>query len=111
VMKSSFLAVFIGTGLLSLVTGIHAVLAWEHTRSILILAAGVIYLVGSILVTGMRNVPLNRQLAVQKDDGLHDFWLFYTAAWTRWNHVRTIACAVACGLYILSLLIPAAKIV
>ena len=109
-MKSSFLAVFIGTGLLSLVTGIQAVLVWEHTRSILILAAGVIYLVGSILVTGMQNVPLNHRLAVQKDDGLHDFWLFYAAAWTRWNHVRTIACAVACGLYILSLLIPAAKI-
>lgn len=109
VMKSSFLAVFIGTGLLCLVTGIQSVFLWEHTRSKLIFAAGGIYLVGSILVTGLRNVPLNHQLAVQKDNGLHDFWFSYTAAWTRWNHIRTIACVVSSGLFILSLLIPVGK--
>ncbi len=109
VMRSSFLAVFIGTGLLSLVTGILSALTWDHTRNKLILAAGVIYLIGSILVTGMRNVPLNHQLAVQKDDGLHDFWFSYTSAWTKWNHVRTIACVVSSGLFILSLLVPTGK--
>lgn len=54
-------------------------------------------MIGTFLVTGTRNVPLNERLqriaATAPDAGLE--WSDYAARWTRWNHVRTLAAALA----------------
>ena len=62
------------------------------------LLGGIVYLAGSFLVTIVGNVPLNDALArVDPDtDDANDEWRAYLSAWTRWNHVRTAACLVAC---------------
>ena len=38
-----------------------------------------------------------RVLAAAEADAV---WSRYLTVWTRWNHARTIACTLACGLFI-----------
>ena len=51
------------------------------------------------------NVPLNNR--IDRADPAADneaLWRHYLDRWTLWNHVRTIACLVAAGLFIRALL-------
>ena len=66
--------------------------------SLYFLVASILYLVGSFLVTGVGNVPLNNALA-RVDPDSHEAiveWHAYLVHWTRWNHVRAAACLAAC---------------
>lgn len=51
------------------------------------------------------NVPLNNALMrVTQVDALGEAtWRSYVSDWTRWNHVRTVACFAAMALYIVAL--------
>ena len=61
---------------------------------------------GTFLVTGLGNVPLNDQLAAvfATDPAALDVWEHYLGRWTMWNHVRTTAAMVAALLYALGLM-------
>ncbi|MGH7414481.1 MAG: anthrone oxygenase family protein, partial [Candidatus Rokuibacteriota bacterium] len=62
-----------------------------------VLAGGVLYLVGTLLVTMVFNVPRNESLASvapADPDGARR-WTGYVATWTAWNHVRTAAALAA----------------
>ncbi|MDM8168124.1 anthrone oxygenase family protein [Roseovarius sp.] len=61
------------------------------------IAGGAIYVVGTFLVTLFGNVPMNRRLDAMAVEGpeTEAYWAQYAVAWTRWNHVRTAASAVA----------------
>ncbi|KJK42414.1 hypothetical protein UK23_37325 [Lentzea aerocolonigenes] len=52
------------------------------------IAGGLLYLVGSFLLTMVVNVPMNNRLE-RTDDA---YWPEYLRRWTIWNHVRGIAC-------------------
>ena len=70
---------------------------WGTTRSLLLFAAGIAYLLGSFGVTAAFNVPRNERLA-RMDAGSHeaaDYWPVYVSEWLRWNHVRTLASLLA----------------
>ena len=64
------------------------------------LTGAVIYLLGAVLVTMERNVPLNRALAAATDASGPMLWKMYLRDWVKWNHIRTVACAVACALLV-----------
>ncbi len=61
---------------------------------------------GTFLVTALRNVPLNDQLAAVSatDPGARDVWKRYLDRWSMWNHVRTAAAMAAALLYTLGLM-------
>ena len=63
-------------------------------------AAGLLYLGGTVLVTIVFNVPLNDRLAkVDPESGEGAvFWRRYLRVWTAWNHVRTAAALAASAL-------------
>ncbi|MEO5711478.1 MAG: anthrone oxygenase family protein [Nocardioidaceae bacterium] len=71
-----------------------------------VLPAALVYLVGTIVVTAAANVPLNNRLAGVEagTPAATSTWATYTRVWVRWNHVRTVAGAVSCGLFCLALL-------
>ena len=79
-------------------------IAWLAIREvggqsgILLVAACVVYLVGSIGVTAAFNVPWNDRLAAGEV-----LWPAYFSRWTIWNHVRTAASLVAAGLFAIAL--------
>ncbi len=63
------------------------------------------YVIGTLAVTMVFNVPLNDGLAAvqpESADGLQ-LWSFYLERWTLWNHVRGLAAFAASGLYIWAL--------
>ena len=99
---------FVDTAIARLISLAIAVLITEgqHATGIAprsAVAAG-LYLLGCIGVTMACNVPLNERLAdVDADDSsAHALWQHYLRRWTLWNHVRTIAPAIAALLFLLA---------
>jgi uncharacterized membrane protein len=97
VLNPLFLGVFIGAALLSMVLVCFSVLHWHHPSSPWLLAGGILYLAGSVLVTTAFNVPLNEALARLDPSSLESvtFWRTYVSKWNMWNHVRATASLLA----------------
>jgi uncharacterized membrane protein len=97
VLNASFLGTFVGTAVLSLAAVVVAGLRWGEPGAVFHAAGGVLYVVGTFIVTGTRNVPLNNALA--KVDACcsegAEVWGHYLHRWTWWNHVRTVAALFA----------------
>ena len=106
VLNPSFLGAFIGTAAVSLGAGGLALAGWGHPSAPFFLSGALFYVVGTFLVTGLRNVPLNDQLAAVSatDPAAREVWERYVSRWTAWNHVRTAAAIVAALLYSLGLM-------
>ena len=105
VLNGTFLTIFLGTGVLSVLAMAVAVLRRDGSGTWCTLLGGAVYLLGSILVTMRGNVPLNDALAAV-DPAAPDSarrWSEYVRAWTRWNHVRTVACLAAMALFTVAL--------
>jgi len=98
ILNPAFFVVFFGSLLFLSVASI----AEFHTSRPafwLMLSASIIYLVGTLGVTGLGNVPLNNQLealnlpelALEK---VNTFRKFYESNWNRLHQIRTL-CAIA----------------
>lgn len=105
VLNPLFLSVFLGTAVGCVALVISSMLSWEKPGAALVLAGGVLYLVGTLLVTIACNVPRNDALAALDPVGAESaqFWTNYIRVWTAWNHVRTIAAIAASGLMMIAL--------
>lgn len=96
-VRTFFIAVFLGTAAASLTLLVVGFMDVGGARTILSIAGAVSYLLG-FLVTAAFNVPRNNFLADKKagDADAERIWNDYYAAWTKWNHVRTVLCSIAC---------------
>lgn len=92
VLNPFFLGVFMGTAALAVGCVAVSILQWGSTRSLWLLASGLLYLVGTFLVTIVFNVPMNERLARMSSESPEGrvYWPVYVANWSRWNHVRTV---------------------
>jgi Anthrone oxygenase len=73
--------------------------------ALLLLAGSALYLAGAVVITGVRNAPLNDGLAAL-DPGAPASAAgrsHHVAAWSAWNHVRGLLCVAAAGLLALAL--------
>jgi uncharacterized membrane protein len=100
-----FLSAFLGTGAGCALVIIASLLRWQDPGSVYLLVGGALYLVGSLLVTMMFNVPKNNALAAvaPTDPNGASLWADYLSAWTAWNYVRTVAALVAAALLTIGL--------
>ena len=103
ILRSLFMPLFLLTSLASLVLAAIGVLRWGEPGAGLLIAGGLCYFVGMFVVTVVFNVPLNNQLQVSQVSDVETNWRRYLIAWTRWNHVRTLASLVASALFIAAL--------
>ncbi|GIO28306.1 membrane protein [Ornithinibacillus bavariensis] len=105
VLNRLFLTVFTGTAVVSFILILISLFNWKDTDVVFILSGSLLYLLGSFLVTGVCNVPLNDSLANLdvKDAASATQWKEYIVIWKAWNHVRTIASLAAMVLFILAL--------
>ena len=80
---------------------IVVLMRWQDPRAAYWLAGGIVYLVGTIVVTMVCNVPRNNALAelAPESPEAAKYWLNYLSTWTAWNHVRTIAPLVSAALF------------
>lgn len=105
ILNPLFFLVFIGTAVTSLILLVSLFWRWEQPGSVYILAGSLLYLVGTILVTVLFNVPRNEALD-KKEPGSSEtakLWEKYLKEWTAWNHVRTAACILGLISFILAL--------
>jgi uncharacterized membrane protein len=100
-VRPPFMTVFGGALVVPAVAGIVG-LVGAYDGAWWFVAAAVVYLVGSVVVTAVANVPLNNRLMGAPDPAAE--WRRYAAPWTRWNHVRTVASAAATAMCALGLL-------
>lgn len=107
VINPWFMAVFMGTPILCGIAAILALVNWSAPGSVMILAAALLYVAGSFLVTMIFNVPLNNALAAAAPTSPEGaaLWTRYLSEWTFWNHVRTAAPLAAMALFIIGLLL------
>lgn len=100
-----FMALLFGTGVLCAIAILMLPWHWGEPRSTAILLGGALYFAGVIVVTMIRNVPLNNALTRLESTAPSStaIWKDYLRDWTRWNHVRTISCTVSCALFIVAL--------
>lgn len=105
VINPMFLGVLFGTGAACAVVMVGTVMRWERPGAALLIAGGALYLIGTLAVTIVCNVPLNNALA-RLSPGEADAarqWTNYVSRWTAWNHVRTAAALAAVGSFAIAL--------
>lgn len=96
-----FLTAFLGTGVLGLILVAAAFLSGGQ-GAYLLAAGGLSYLVGTLAVTIVFNVPLNDALAAARGQAAVELWQQrYLTVWLWWNHVRTLSSTGALALFVL----------
>lgn len=105
VITPSFMALFLGTPLLSV--GLVAYGGWRFGSpgAGWWLAGGLLAVIGCFGVTLAANVPLNDALAREEagGDAAAALWTRYLRRWTAWNTVRTVASLLAAVAFTLAL--------
>ncbi|MEL6960257.1 MAG: anthrone oxygenase family protein [Pseudomonadota bacterium] len=107
VFRWVFMALFLGLAAVSVAVAAYGAFGLSGPAGALIIAAGLVYLIGCFGVTVFFNVPMNEALAGMdmSSDTTRDYWLqTYVPRWTFWNSVRTLACAVSAALLLFGLL-------
>ncbi|MBQ1087675.1 DUF1772 domain-containing protein [Streptomyces sp. B93] len=105
-VRPAFMAVFLGTALLSAVIAVVTLVVWPDEGAVALLVGSGLQLVGSFGVTVGANVPRNdRLLRLEAGTAEADaYWPIYVRQWTLWNHVRTVASALAAVACVLALI-------
>ncbi len=108
VINASFLGLFVGGAVLSLLIGVAGIVNWNSPGSSWLVVGALMYLVGTFLVTGLGNVPLNNQLAATTADSTDvALWQHYLQRWTRLNTLRTLAAVGAALAFAIALQVAA----
>jgi uncharacterized membrane protein len=104
IINPLFLGVFLGTAVICAGLAILSFFRWERGAAFLF-AGAVLYLIGSVAVTMLLNMPLNNALAAATptDPQSGDLWKNYLANWTFWNHVRAAASLGAAAAFTIGL--------
>ena len=102
ILNPLFLGVFMGTAVLCIVLSIFSIIRWQTPGSTWVLAASLLYLMGSFGVTIIFNVPLNNTLAAVTAENTESVWANYRSTWTSWNHVRTVSSVGAAASFIMA---------
>ena len=105
VLNPIFFTAFFGTAAACLVLIVSAFLRWQSPGAACVLVGSLVYLIGTILVTILFNVPRNNALAAVDATSVEGakVWANYLGSWTAWNHVRTIAALAAAASFMMAL--------
>jgi uncharacterized membrane protein len=110
VINPLFLGALFGTALVCIALLVASFQGWSEPRAFYLLAGGLLYLLGTVLVTMVFNVPRNNALAALDASSAEaaTFWVRYVPEWTLWNHLRMAAALAASASFILALRLPPA---
>jgi uncharacterized membrane protein len=100
------LILFTGTAALCAAVVVGALVRGHSMQAILHISGGLLYLIGSYLVTVFLLVPRSEALSLLVVDDTRaaaDAWNRYVRGWTTWNRVRTASAAAAALTLILAL--------
>ncbi len=105
ILNPVFFIIFFGTAVVSVVLAVLAVMGIVGDGAGFVLAGCGLYLITSMGVTMVFNVPLNQALAAVDATSAEGAkaWADYLSRWTMWNHVRTLGNTGALAALILAL--------
>ena len=92
-----FMVALFGTAAACVLVAASSLATWQRPGAAYVLVGSLLYLVGTILVTIVFNVPRNDALAAvdpASADGAR-LWADYVTTWTAWNHVRAASALAA----------------
>jgi uncharacterized membrane protein len=97
ILNPLFFLAFFGTALICVALLVVYISRLGQPGAVLACSGALLYVLGSIVVTMVWNVPLNNKLAAipASASDLVAQWQAYRVPWTTWNHVRTVACLLA----------------
>lgn len=97
VINPRFLTAFFGTAATCLLVMVRSLLRWHDPGAAYLLVGSLLYLLGTVLVTMVCNVPRNNALKAVESASAEGtrVWADYLNIWTAWNHVRTLAALAA----------------
>jgi uncharacterized membrane protein len=97
VINPVFMIAFLGTGAACAALIAVSLWSWRGPASALAIAGALLYLIGTLGVTMLCNVPRNGALAAVEPASAEAarLWRAYVTGWTAWNHVRTAAALAA----------------
>ncbi|WP_370401509.1 DUF1772 domain-containing protein [Sulfitobacter sp. JB4-11] len=107
VFRWVFMALFIGLAPVSLLISAYGGIFMGNGPGMVMMLAGLLYLIGCFGVTVFFNVPMNETLAGMDPtaDATRDYWTgTYLPRWTFWNTVRTVASGLAAALLLFGLM-------
>jgi uncharacterized membrane protein len=96
-----FFLVFMGTALLA-VAIIALAFLQSGAANLAAIAGALVFLIGTIGVTIVVNVPMNNALAAADpaSPAAADLWKSYLVNWTNWNHVRSLSSLAALAIFV-----------
>jgi uncharacterized membrane protein len=104
ILNPVFFLAFFGTALICVALLVPYISRLGQPGAVLACSGALLYVLGSIVVTMVWNVPLNNKLAAipASASDLAAQWQAYRVPWTMWNHVRTVACLLAAAAFALA---------
>ncbi len=111
VITPVFMTALFGTAGACLLLAGSSLFVWQRPGAAYLLAGSLLYVVGTVLVTIVFNVPRNDALAVVNPASPNGarLWTDYVSGWTAWNHVRTVAALIAAALLTVALCVSRAR--
>jgi uncharacterized membrane protein len=105
VLNRLFFAAFFGTSAGCVFLAISSLLRWNTPDAPYRLIASALYLLGTLMVTIVFNVPRNDALAKVEPDSAESAgrWAEFLPGWTAWNHVRAAAALLSAALFTIAL--------
>jgi uncharacterized membrane protein len=99
VRKAVFAPAFFATPVVLILTALISYVTGGTRSALLFAAAGVVYLLGGLVLTVSVNVPMNQALALietpMSTKTAQTVWNTYSLPWQRWNIARTLASGVS----------------
>ena len=106
VINPLFMVALFGTALACVGLAVSSFFRWSEPSAVYSLVGSLLYLVGTIAVAMVFNVPRNDALAAADPDSADGarLWVGYVTSWTAWNSVRTATALAAAALLTFALL-------
>lgn len=110
VINPLFMGAFLGTAVACIFLVISTLFRWHQPGVPYLLIGSLLYVVGTVGVTIVFNVPLNDALANVEPSSTEgaSLWVSYLNNWTFWNHIRSAAALAASASFTIALRYPAA---
>ena len=100
-----FMTALLGTAAACVVLAVTALQSWHRSGSAWLLTGSLLYLVGTIMVTRVFNIPRNNALNAVEPASAEGavLWARFIRTWTAWNHLRTLTSLLAAACFTIGL--------